>query len=201
VVAPDKGADAVDVFRLDREHHQLAPVEFLPSNPGAAPRHVAIHPTEPFLFIVNEFNSKVVSYRWDRATGKLTEIQQAFTVPPQFVGKSYTSCDIKLHPNGRFLYLTNHPPFHSITAFLVEQDTGRMRLMGNYRALMRGFREIAIDPTGRYLVGGDMSRDTVYVFAIDPETGALTDTGHTAPASFPSCAHFARPGQPLKAQV
>ncbi len=195
VVAPDKGADTVDVFRLDREEHRLVPVEFFPSTPGAAPRHVAIHPTLPFLFVINEFNNKVVSYRWDPATGKLTEIHQAFTVPPQFVGKSYTSCDIKIHPNGQFIYLTNHPPFASIAAFRVEQDTGKMELMGNYRSIMHNFREIAIDPTGRYLVGGDMSRDSMHVFAIDPETGALTDTGNTAPAVFPSCTHFAQLGK------
>lgn len=195
VIAPDKGADTIAVFRLNRENHKLSPVEFYPSDPGAAPRHAAIHPTMPFFFVINEFNNKVVSYRWDTVTGKLTELQQAFTVPPQFVGKSYTSCDIKIHPSGRFIYLTNHPPFASIAAFRVEEGTGAMRLMGNYRNIMHGFREISIDPTGKYMVGGDMSGDTLYVFAIDPDTGALTDTKKTATAIFPSCSHFAQLGK------
>ncbi|MDR2078098.1 MAG: lactonase family protein [Treponema sp.] len=194
VIAPDKGADTVDVFKLDRENRKLLPVEFFPSDPGAAPRHAAVHPSSPFLFVINEFNNKVVSYRWDRGTGKLTEIQQSFTVPPQFVGKSYTSCDIKIHPNGRFMYLTNNPPYASIAAFVIDGETGRMTLMGNYREIMRNFREINIDPTGKYMVGGGMANDRMFVYKIDPETGALRDTGKTAPALFPSCTHFARIG-------
>lgn len=194
VIAPDKGADAIDVFRLDRTNHKLSPIEFFPCDPGSAPRHAAIHPTAPYLFVINEFNNKVVAYRWDPKSGRLAEIQQAYTVPSQFVGKSYTSCDIKLHPNGRFLYLTNHPPYASITAFHVDEKSGELKLMGNYRALMHNYREISIDPTGRFLVAGDMTGDIIYVYAIDPETGALTDTNKAALALFPSCCHFARLG-------
>jgi 6-phosphogluconolactonase (cycloisomerase 2 family) len=42
------------------------------------------------------------------------------------------------------------------------------------------------------MVGGGMANDRMFVYEIDPETGALRDTGKTAPALFPSCTHFAR---------
>jgi 6-phosphogluconolactonase (cycloisomerase 2 family) len=69
-----------------------------------------------------------------------------------------------------------------------------MTLLGNYREIMRGFREINIDPSGKYMVGGSMADDKMFVYEIDPETGALRDTGKTAPALYPSCTHFARIG-------
>lgn len=190
VIAPDKGADCVHVFRLDRENGVLAPVGSFASEPGAAPRHLALHPRKPYVFVMNEFNNKIVSYRVD-PDGRLEEIQRAFTVPMQYVGKSYTSCDIKLHPGGRFLYGTNHT-FKSIVAYRVNEDDGTLRLIGNFREAIGTYREINFDPTGRYLVAGDMDADRVDVFAVDQDTGYLAKTTAAAPALYPSCVHFAR---------
>lgn len=191
VIAPNKGADSVDVFKLDRENHRLVPVQNFPATPGAAPRHIAIHPTKPLFFIVNEFNNMVVSYRWERDSGKLCEIGQVFTVPPQFVGKSYTSCEIEIHPGGEYIYVTNHPPFFSIAAYRVNPETGELTLIGNFREEMTSFREFRIDPSGKYLVGGSMKGDFMAVFAIEQDTGMLRLVDDTAPAIYPSCIHFA----------
>ncbi|GHT78888.1 hypothetical protein FACS1894130_06300 [Spirochaetia bacterium] len=195
VITPNKGGDRVDVFKLDRKNGKLLPIESFPANPGAAPRHIAIHPSLPFFFIINEFNNKVVAYQWDRTTGKLTEIMQSFTVPSQFVGKSYTSCDVKIHPSGKFLYVTNHPPFFSITAFNINQKTGELNLIGSFREVMDNFREIAFDPSGKYLVGGSMDGDRMLVFEVDEKTGLLSKSKHEpVPAVYPSCTHFAEIG-------
>lgn len=190
VVAPNKGADAVDVFRLDRAAGRLIPVEHFEAEPGAAPRHLAVHGRKNQLFIMNEFNNKLVAYAWDRETGRLREVQRALTVPPQYVEKSYTSGDVALHPSGKFLYGTNHT-YRSLVAYRVRDD-GTLALLGNFRADVGSYREIAIDPTGNFLAAGDLETERIHVWRIDPETGWLTRTAHTAPASYPSCLHFAR---------
>lgn len=191
VIAPNKGSDSVDVFRLGQD--SLVPVEYFNAEPGSAPRHLAIHPTQPFFFVMNEFNNKIVSYAWDRHTGKLREIQKAFTVPSQFVGKSYTSCDIKIHPSGRFIYGTNHT-FKSIVAYRVDEGTGTMSLIGNFRESIGAYRELGIDPSGQFLVAGNMETDEMDVYAIDADTGYIFKTANTAPALYPSCTHFAQIG-------
>lgn len=193
VIAPNKGADTVDVLKLDRNNHKLIPVESFDAEPGSAPRHLAIHPDKPFFFVMNEFNNKIVAYRWDPKTGHLNEIQRVFTVPPQFVGKTYTSCDIKIHPSGRFIYGTNHT-FKSIVSYKVDKDTGEMTLIGNFREAVGTYREINFDPTGRYLVAGDMQLDRMDVFEVDVDTGYINKTNKTAPALYPSCVHFAQIG-------
>lgn len=190
VIAPNKGADAVDVFRLDRAAGKLTPVEHFAAEPGAAPRHLAVHPQKNQLFIMNEFNNKLVSYAWDRETGRLREVQRALTVPPQYVEKSYTSGDVVLHPGGKFLYGTNHT-FRSLVAYRVREDA-TLELLGNFREGVGSYREIAVDPTGSFLAAGDLETESLHVWRIDPATGWLSRTEHTAPASYPSCLHFAQ---------
>ncbi|MFW6039024.1 MAG: beta-propeller fold lactonase family protein [bacterium] len=46
---------------------------------------------------------------------------------------------------------------------------------------------LSSDPMGRILIAGNQSEDRVVVFRIDPETGALSPTGHEAEARRPGC--------------
>jgi 6-phosphogluconolactonase len=193
VIVPNKGADTVDVFRLDRAQDRLVPLSRFAAEPGSAPRHVALHPRKPYVFIMNEFNNTLVSYYLDKDKGTLREIQRVFTVPPQFVGKSYTSGDVKVHPNGRFLYGTNniHP---SLVGFRIDEETGRLELIGNFRENVAYFREVGIDPSGQYLVAGAMKFDRFATYRIDQDSGHLYATDYSTEVIFPSCVHFAQLG-------
>ena len=39
---------------------------------GAGPRHLAFHPSRPWVYVVNELDSSVTDYRFDVDTGRLT---------------------------------------------------------------------------------------------------------------------------------
>lgn len=191
VIAPNKGADTIDIFVLDKEKDKLIPAYNIKDEPGSAPRHLAIHPIKPMFFVMNEFNNKIVSYRWDVASGEPEILAHTFTVPMQFVGKTYTSCDIKIHPSGNFVYGTNHT-FKSIVAYKVDQVSGKLSLIGNFREEIGIYREISIDLTGKYLVAGDLKTDLIDVFEINQDTGVINKSKHSAPAIYPSCIHFAK---------
>jgi 6-phosphogluconolactonase len=108
VLAADLGIDRVLVYRFDRDRGALAP--HVPSGasavPGAGPRHLALHPDGDAVFVMNELQSTVTSYAWDRVHGTLRPVGSASTLPPDFKGTN-TTAEVAIHPNGRFVYGSN----------------------------------------------------------------------------------------------
>jgi 6-phosphogluconolactonase len=52
-------------------------------------------------------------------------------------------------------------------------------------------RNFAVEPTGKFLLVANQNGDSIVVFRIDPESGKLTATGHTAKVPAPVCLRFA----------
>src|SRR5262245_3653571 len=73
VVVPDKGLDAVFVYRLDAANGKLIPgtLAVVKARAGAAPRHVDFHPTRPFAYVINELDSTITTYAFDPEHGVL----------------------------------------------------------------------------------------------------------------------------------
>src|SRR6185295_17852675 len=65
VLVPDKGLDRIFVFRFDATTGRLAAAEpdSMMSRPGAGPRHLAFHPRQPFVWVLNELDSTTTTYR------------------------------------------------------------------------------------------------------------------------------------------
>ena len=63
-------------------------------------------------------------YNWDAKHGTLKEKQQISALPPDFRGVS-TSAEVRVPPNGRFLYASNRGR-NSIAVFSVDQTSGRL---------------------------------------------------------------------------
>ena len=59
--------------------------------------------------------------------------------------------------------------------------------MGHQSTRGKTPRNFCIDPAGHYLLAANQDSDTLVVFGIDPETGALTPTGHVAEVPKPVC--------------
>ena len=75
VVVPDKGLDRIFAFRF--ENGRLAPAAspHVDTRENAGPRHVAFHPTAPFVYSMNELDSSVTAYRFGADTGALAPFQ------------------------------------------------------------------------------------------------------------------------------
>ena len=77
VLVPDKGLDRTFIYRLDAANATLTPADppSVQSQPGAAPRHGAFHPSSPYAYVINEIQSTVTAFRYDRSRGALQELQ------------------------------------------------------------------------------------------------------------------------------
>jgi 6-phosphogluconolactonase len=176
VLVPDKGLDRVFAFSFDAAAGKLAPTAqgSVKSRPGAGPRHLAFHPKLPIVWVLNELDSTIATYRFDAATGALTALQVTPTLPTDFTGYS-TTAEIAVSSDGRFVYGSNRG-HDSVTIFAANAE-GLLSIAGWQPTQGSGPRFIGLDPAGHFLYAANEQGDNVVTFKIDGSSGNLTPTG------------------------
>lgn len=184
--AADLGLDQILCYRLDAAQAKLSPNDqpFVRTPPGAGPRHLTFDPKGRHLYAINEMANSVTMFDFEPKTGVLIERQTISTLPEGFTGKSYCA-DLKITPDGQFLYGTNRG-HDSIAAYRLAED-GRLTRIGIQPSLGQGPQNLAIAAGGRLLLCANMPGNNVAVFRIDPQTGKLTSTGSPVAITSPSC--------------
>lgn len=186
VFAADLGLDKVLAYKLDPETAKLtaSPQPFVRTVPGAGPRHMTFHPDGKHLYVINELKNSVSAFDYDPKTGTLIEQETISTLPEDFKETSYCA-DVKITPNGRFLYGTNRG-HDSIAAYKID-DKGQLELLEIKPSLGKGPQNLAITSDGRYLLCANMPGNNVIVFEINKETGKLKAVGDPVSIPSPSC--------------
>jgi 6-phosphogluconolactonase len=190
IVVPDKGLDAVFVFTLDATNGKLMAADpaSAPTRRGAGPRHADVHPSRPFVYVLNELDSTLTTYRLDAQRGALTPLQVITTLPSSFTGNNTTS-EIAVAPSGRFVYASNRG-HDSIVTFAVGEATGVLTPLAWEPTRGKTPRFFAIEPPGERLHVANQDSDSIVSFAIDPTSGRLTPTGHVVSTGSPSSIVF-----------
>ena len=101
----DLGVDKILIYTLDPDQATLAinPVPYASAKPGAGPRHLAFHPNNKFVYIINELDSTITVNDFDHTRGALSTLQTISTLPPEGK-KGSTTAEIAVHPSGRFVF-------------------------------------------------------------------------------------------------
>ena len=185
VIVADLGVDRIYSYALDLVNATLAPgaVPFVATAPGAGPRHFRFGLDGRHAYAINELDNTIVAYDYDLRTGALAPKQTAATLPPGFAEPT-TTAEIRLHPNGRFLYGSNRG-HDSIAVFAIDPASGALRLLEIVASGGQTPRNFALSPDGKWLVCGHQGTDLLTVFRVDAATGRLTRTPHTA--AVPTC--------------
>lgn len=175
-IVPDKGYDRTYVFRVDANGkiHPSAQASVVAA-PGAAPRHLAFHPSAPYAYQCNEINSTVTTFGYDAETGRLDELEVQTTLPAGFTERNSTA-EIMVAASGRFVYVSNRG-HNSIAIFAVDAQTGKLTPVGWEPTQGRQPRYFAFDPTGDFLYAANQATHTIVTFRVDQEQGTLTPTG------------------------
>jgi 6-phosphogluconolactonase len=139
---------------------------------GFGPRHFDIHPNERWLFLSVERQSELHVYKLnddgtlprDAAFIKNALVDRVNHVHTQMAGA------IHIHPNGRFVYMTNRNSGteevgggkvfkggeNNVAVFSIDPTTGEPTLIQNIEAQTIHLRTFAIDPTGRLLIAASI---------------------------------------------
>lgn len=188
VLVPDKGLDRVFCFRF--EDGKLTPAEHphVVSREGAGPRHLALHPSAPYAFAINELDSTVTSYRFDEQTGELQPLQVLSSLPSTYTGNSRAS-EIEVDRSGRFVYASNRG-YDSIAVFAFDCQTGILTLVEVVPSGGRTPRFFALTPDQRFLFALNEDSDSIVALAVDAQHGRLTQTGFSVSTGSPVCMVF-----------
>jgi|SRR5690554_1671369 6-phosphogluconolactonase (cycloisomerase 2 family) len=190
--AADLGTDKLYRFTANDTPFEGQPVilesslkEF--NTPAATgPRHFAFHPDGGrYLYLLGELSGEVIVY--DYHFGELVQKQ---VITADSVG-ARGSADIHVSPDGRYLYASNRLQADGIAIFSIDPDDGTLTKVG-YQLTAGHPRNFVITPNGRFLLVAGRDDNKIQVFAIDGETGLLTDTNQEIRISKPVCLKFAQ---------
>ncbi len=190
VIVCDLGLDKIFTYALDPAAATLAPANppFVVTAPGAGPRHFKFGADGKHAYAINEMGGTITAYDYDAARGALTPRQTVPTLPADFKGEN-TCAEIRVHPNGRFLYGSNRG-HDSIVVFAIAAATGLLTPVEIVRSGGKTPRNFALSPDGAWLVCAHQDSNNVTVFRVDPGTGRLTPTASTANVPASVCVLF-----------
>ncbi len=193
IIIPDKGLDRIFIFRLDNERGKLiaADIPSVATRAGAGPRHVDFHPRLPYVYAINELDSTITTYRFDRARGELTPLQILPTLPSDYTGNN-TTAEVWAHPSGRFVYGSNRG-HDSIATYFVDRSSGLLATVGWRSTQGRTPRYFGIDPSGALLCAANQNSDTIINFVVDQSSGRLSPIGNPVQFGSPVTIVFRRP--------
>jgi 6-phosphogluconolactonase (cycloisomerase 2 family) len=138
---------------------------------GFGPRHLDFHPSEPWAFVSIERQNKISMYKLDEKTGLARNpsfIKETLTDPH---GKTEQGAGaIHVHPNGKFVYLTNRTfpaspsggrkmsvdGENTLAVYAIDGKSGEPTLIQNIDGHGVQLRTFSIDPDGRVLVAASI---------------------------------------------
>jgi 6-phosphogluconolactonase (cycloisomerase 2 family) len=200
--AVDPGALKVFTFK-DGVLGNLASVTPGASGLGFGPRHLDFHPTQPWVYVSLERQSKLELFPLnggrlapEAAFSKDTLAEPGTVRPKQLAGT------VHVHPNGRFVYVANRSDAmtefegkpvalaggeNNLAVFGVAPGSGEPRLIQHIETHGFHARTFALDPSGRMLVAANLTRrpvrdgDSVH---LQPATLAAYRVGDDGKLSF-----------------
>lgn len=186
IFLPDLGADKIRCYQFDsllKQPFRETPYPFTQSVLGSGPRHFAFHPNGKYAYCVEEIAGFVSVYKYDN--GKLGSIQRIATHSDE-ITEGFSSSDIHVSPDGRFLYASNRGEENNIAIFSIAND-GTLKAVGYQPTFGRTPRIFAIDSKGKFVIVANQSTGNIVVFKRDTVTGLLTKTGNEMKVKNASC--------------
>lgn len=139
---------------------------------GFGPRHIDFHPTKPWVFVSVERQSRLAAYalQSDGSLGRDPLFIKNTLPDPARARPGEQAGAIHVHPNGRFVYVTNRNQReaddggrkvfaggeNSVAVFAIDPETGEPTLIQTAEGHGVHLRTFGIDPLGRLLVAASI---------------------------------------------
>lgn len=180
--ANDLGADCIYQFDLTQENFLNHP-EVIQLAAGVGPRHTVFHPNNKWAYLITELSGEVMAFNYD---GETLNLFQTILADPEHAAGSG---DIRITPNGKFLYASNRLVGDGVTIFSIDEQ-GMLTSVGYQKTGVHP-RNMSITPNGKYLLVACRDSNLIEVYSIDSNTGRLKNTNNNIEVSMPVCLQFA----------
>jgi 6-phosphogluconolactonase len=181
--APDLGIDKIMIYKLNADEGTLTPAgETVIPGGSMGPRHLKWNADGSLVYVLNELDLSVTVLK-SLADGQLEVIDTLSTLPEGYEKSEMTCAEIRIHPNGKFIYASNRDLTEkgrdSISVFSRYED-GFQRLDTTLAQVWIP-RNFNLDPTGKWMLVGGMKSSNIAIFSVDSKTGLIQFTGKKVP--------------------
>ena len=183
---PDLGIDRLVAYSFNEKTGIIKPSSdsVMQMEAGSGPRHFEFHPNKKWAYLLQELSGDVTAFQY---SAKGLKKMQTITALPEGFNKYFTSADIHVSSDGKFLYASNRDSSNTIAIFSIDQQTGHLKSEGHQSTLGKTPRNFNFDPSGNWLLVANQNSDEIVVFAINRQTGMLTDSGKRIAVPRPVC--------------
>jgi 6-phosphogluconolactonase len=181
VAVTDLGSDAVHFFDLNADGSpNLIARQRLDLPPGSGPRHLVAGSGK--LYLVCELDEKIYVVEQRQGVYRIGGALAPFGTARVRDGALSA---LKLSPDRRFLYVAGRN--QSAVAWMALASNGDLDLCGQIDCGGRQPRDIAIDPSGQWLVVANQGSDCLCLFQLDRRNGAPERIGGAISVASPAC--------------
>lgn len=142
---------------------------------GPHAHSIGVTPDNRFVLSADLGLDELLVYRFDAAHGTLTPNNPPFAKIHAGAGPRHFA----ISPNGKFVYVISEMG-SMLTAFSYNATRGALHELQEISTLPKDFKvenndaEVMVHPSGKFLYGSNRGRDSIAVFAVDPQKGTLT---------------------------
>jgi len=167
-VVSGTGASTLRAYVVDQTTGALT---FIPGQSfpvGTHAHNVTLSPNNQFLYVASDGSGEVYAFRRDTSTGALTPVGTVTGLP---VAES-----VRVDPQSRFLFVGYASGGGGAVEVLAIGPTGavtRITPTSTFLTNQSGPHALALHPNGQTLYVANINSNTITVFRVDPNTGAL----------------------------
>ncbi len=146
---------------------------------GPHAHSISLSPDNRFALAADLGLDKILIYRFDPDTGKLSAAKQPWAAVAPGAGPRH----LAFHPSDRYAYVINEIG-NTVTAFSYDETAGRLSEFQTISTLPADFTEVShtadihVAPSGRFLYGSNRGHDSIVIYSIDDRTGELSLVGY-----------------------
>lgn len=183
IFVPDLGIDTVKAYRFEHGILEATPDYDISIPKGNGPRHMVFNKKGGLAYVMNELTGQVALLKLNTVKFECEEMYAS--LPKDFKGLPSGSA-IRIHPNGKFLYVANRT-VDAITIFRIKEAA--LEILEYHYIDGKTIREFNITPNGEWLIACMQDSNEVISYKI-LESGVLKEKRRTSKIISPVCVCF-----------
>lgn len=188
IIAIDLGTNKLIFEHIEEVGKTIEPNEFselqMPKHCG--PRILTFHPTQPWLYVVNELDATITFIKKNRAENSYEIVATVDTLKPEDK-KGNSAAHIQISNDGNYVYMSNRG--HDSIGVLKILPSGQLEVIQTMDTHGKHPRHFTLSPNDEFLIVANRDDNSICSFARDAKTGKLSFVAKTN-APKPVCLVF-----------
>ena len=181
----DLGLDAVYAYTIGVDN-KLSFLHHFRCEKGSGPRHLVVHPKEPYVYVLTELSSELLVLKLDKNGFELISKKSLL---PEGEDQKKWGAAIRISKDGNFIYVSNRG-HDSISVFEMIEYGRFVKLIQNVPSEGVQPRDFNLSSDDDYLVVGNMESNSLTLFNRDKVSGKLTLAQKDVYVPEPTCILF-----------